>query len=78
MPQGRLTGRVRYRSTFLGRLVLQVEEQYRTAGFGRPQPGRTYLHRHYRDASVEDLLFFSLSSLLPEGTDTYRQADEDD
>lgn len=53
-PAG-LTGRVRHRRSFLGRMVLQVETAYHQAGYGRPQPGRRYAATEWRDATFDDM-----------------------
>lgn len=50
-----LTGRTRHRRGFLGRMVLQVETAYSHAGYGRPQPGRSYASTEWRDATFDDL-----------------------
>ena len=50
-----LTGATRHRKDWRGRLILQVEIRVRTAGYGRPQPGKSYVHVEWRDARVEDM-----------------------
>jgi len=48
-----LTGAVRHRKTWLGRLILQVEEQIIT-GFGSPDNVQMHIRR-WRDARERDL-----------------------
>lgn len=50
-----LTGRTRHCIDWRGRLILQVEVRVWTAGYGRPQPGKSYAHFEWRDAKVEDI-----------------------
>lgn len=56
MSSSRLTGRQRHRITWLGRLVLQVEYEYRYMPAGmRPAPVRFQTSQGWRDAVEGDL-----------------------
>lgn len=48
----KLTGRVRYRTTWRGKLILQVEESLSTARY----PDDTHEYKDWRDATVSDMV----------------------
>lgn len=49
----KLTGKVRHRTNWRGKLILQVEEEFNTDG-DWPSPSRTYTE--WRDATVSDVV----------------------
>lgn len=57
MSAANLTGATRYRESWLGKLILQVEETYQVGYAGRPQPGKPthFLSTRWRDARGGDL-----------------------
>ena len=52
-----LTGNLRHRWNWLGKFILQVEEEITVIATVRPQPGmdRCYRALHWRDARPQDL-----------------------
>lgn len=48
----KLTGKVRYRTTWRGKLILQVEESFSRSRY----PDDTYEYTAWRDATVSDMV----------------------
>jgi len=49
----RLTGKLKYRKSFLGKLILQVEVN--TQRYSSTEPGGIDYYKTFRDATFEDL-----------------------